>query len=254
MSGPQRWLLLSFGLALSTMRVVAQQTAITYDPTKYILVDARLLRGSVGYTQFGISDVDTLPDRLGMGVDLRIEARLVSSFMKKTEGFVIADAFYLGLSMGRMSSEPLFYYTSPESRFAYVMRFGYSFLAGYSNEHFGVLGSKGVDLSAAEVGGSSLPGDALLATTAPWLARVEFRPAYSEEFRIMLTGWDNFREGTRNNGFRVDIPILPKRRFFLSYTFNRSSGQVAYASFDNDRYAAGVFTQHMIGLRFGSIY
>ena len=39
-------------------------------------------------------------DRHGQGVDVRIEGRLVSSFRKKTEGFVIADAFFLDLTMG----------------------------------------------------------------------------------------------------------------------------------------------------------
>jgi hypothetical protein len=254
LSAWKRWLFPGLCIVLCTAAVQAQQTAISYDPTKYILVDARLLRGSVGYTMFGISDVDSLPDRLGQGVDLRIEARLVSGFMKKSEGFVIADAFYLDLTMGRMSSAPLEYYSDPESRLAYAMRFGYSFLAGYSNEHFGVLGGKGIEWSAAQVGGSGLPGDVLLAFTAPWMARLEYRPGFSEEFRIMLTGWDSFREGRRNSGFRVDIPFLPKRRFFLTYTFSRSDGPVSYATFDNDHYSPGVFTQHMIGLRFGSIY
>ena len=254
MSARQRWLFPGLCIALCATAARGQQTAISYDPTKYILVDARLLRGSVGYSMFGIRDVDTLPDRLGQGVDLRIEARLVSGLMKKSAGFVVADAFYLDLTMGRMSSAPLAYYEDPESRLAYVMRFGYSFLAGYSNEHFCVLGGKGIEWGTAQVGGSGVPGDVLLAATAPWMARLEFRPAFSEEFRIMLTGWDNFRDGGRNNGFRVDIPFLAKHRFFLSYTFSRSDGPVSYATFDNDRYSPGVFTQDMIGLRFGSIH
>lgn len=254
MSARHYWLVPGLCIVLCTAAAQAQQTAISYDPANYILVDARLLRGSVGYTMFGIHDVDTLPDRLGQGVDLRIEARLVSGFMKKTEGFVIADAFYLDLTMGRMSSGPLEYYSDPESRLAYAMRSGYSFLAGYSNAHFGILGGKEVLWGTAQVGGSGLPGDVLLAFSAPWMARLEYRPAFSEEFRIMLTGWDNFREGRRINGFRVDIPFLPKRRFFLTYTLSRSDGPVSYATFDNNTYSPGVFTQHMIGLRFGSIY
>lgn len=229
-------------------------TATVYDASKYILVDARLLRGSVGYSSFGISDVDTFPDRLGQGVDLRIEARLVSGFHKNTEGFVIADAFFLDLTMGALSSEPLYYYTSPESRFCTVMSTGYSFLAGYSTERFGILGGKEILMSTAMVGGTDLPGPSLFTTTAPWMARLEFRPAFSEEFRIMLTGWDNFNDAKRTNGFRVDIPFLPQKRFFLTYTYARITDQVSYASFDNDQYAPGTFTQHMVGLRFGSIY
>jgi len=240
--------------AMPLLLAAQTQTAIVYDPSKYILVDARLLRGSVGYTSFGISDVDTLPDRQGQGVDLRIEARLVSSFLKKTEGFVIADAFFLDLTMGRLSSEPLYYYTSPESRFCTSVAFGYSFLAGYSTERFGILGGKQILWSTAMVGGTDLPGPTLFTFTAPWMARLEFRPGFSQEFRIMLTGWDNFNDDKRTNGFRVDIPFLPKKRFFLTYTFTRATDQVSYASFDNYQYASGTFTQHMIGLRFGSIY
>lgn len=249
-----RWLFLGPCIVLGTAPAQAQQTAIGYDPSKYILVDARLLRGTVGYSRFGIGEVDTLPDRLGQGVNLRIEVRMVSGIMKMTQGFVIADALSVDYTLGRMSSEPLAYYKEPESRLAYAMRFGYSILAGYSSTHFGVLAGKGIGWSTALVGGSGVPGDALFAANAPWMARLEFRPAFSQEFRIMLTGWDDFRREGRNNGFRVDIPILPKHRFFLSYTFDRSDGPVAYATFDNDRYSPGVFTQHMFGLRFGSIY
>ncbi len=234
--------------------VQAQEVARVYDASQYILIDARLLRGSVGYATFGISDVDTLADRLGQGVDLRIEARLISGFMKKTEGFVIADAFLLDMTMGRLTSEPLYYYDSPEDRFSTAMKFGYSFLAGYSTEQFGVLGGKSFEWSTAFVGGSTLPGKELMTGTAPWMARLEFRPAFSQEFRIMLTGWDNFNSTKQNKGFRVDLPFLPKKRFFLTYQYDRMGGDVSYATFNNDQYAPGIFTQHMFGLRFGSIY
>ena len=246
--------LLAIVISAPVLLPAQTQTATVYDASKYILVDARLLRGSVGYTSFGISDVDTLPDRQGQGVDLRIEARLISGFHKKTEGFVIADAFFLDLAMGKLSSEPLSYYNDPESSFCTTMSTGYSFLAGYSTARFGILGGKEFLWSVAMVGGTSLPGPELFMLTAPWMARLEFRPGFSEEFRIMLTGWDNFNDAKRTNGFRVDIPFLPKKRFFLTYTYARTMGQVSYATFDNDQYAPGTCTQHMIGLRFGSIY
>ena len=243
-----------FALAGSAPLLLAAQSTPVYDASKYVLVDGRLLRGSVGYTGFSISDVDTLPGRQGQGLDLRIEARLISGFHKQTEGFVIADAFFLDLTMGRLSSAPLFYYDDPESRFSTAMSTGYSFLAGYSAERFGILGGKELQWSMAMVGGTYLPGTQLLALTAPWMARLEFRPGFSEEFRIMLTGWDNFNDEKRSNGFRVDIPFLPKKRFFLTYTYARATDQVSYASFDNDKYAPGTFKQHMVGLRSGSIY
>ena len=232
----------------------AQQTATVYDASKYILVDARLLRGAIGYSTFSISDVDTLPARQGQGINERIEARIVSSFMDNDEGFVIADAFFLDLTLGRMSSEPLYYYDNPESRFSVMMQFGYSFLAGYSSDRFGVLAGKSFNWSSATVGGTSLPGVELLTGTAPWMMRVEVRPAFSKEFRIMLTGWDNFNDERRDQGFRVDIPFLPKRRLFLTYEYGRRGSDVSYATFDNDQYSTGVFTQHLFGLRFGSIY
>lgn len=242
------------GIALGLATAHAQQTVISYDPTKYVLVDARLLRGAVGYSTYGISDVDSLLDRQAQGVYLRIEARLVSGLVKRTEGFVIADAFFLDLTMGALVSEPLFYYDNPEDRFSGAMSFGYSFLAGYSTERFGILGGKSFNWSTAFVGGTELPGGELMVGTAPWMMRLEFRPAYSSEFRIMLTGWDNFNEIKRSNGFRVDIPFLPKKRFFLTYELSRVAGDVSYASADNGVYNTGVFTQQMFGLRFGSIY
>ena len=232
----------------------AQQTTYIYDPTKYILVDAQMFRGGIGYATFGISDVDTLPVRLGEGVHTRIECRLASRVLDRDEGFVIADAFFLDLTLGRMSSEPLAYYVDPESRFSIMMRFGYSFLAGYSTERFGLLAGKSFNWSSASVGGTSLPGIDLFTSTGPWMVRAEFRPAFSNEFRIMLTGWNNFNEERIDQGFQVDVPFLPKRRLFLTYAFGRRGSDVSYATFDNDRYAPGLFTQHLFGLRFGSIY
>jgi len=232
----------------------AQRTATVYDPTQYVLVDPRLLRGAIGYATFGISEVDTLADRVGQGINLRIEARMISGFMKRTEGFVVADAFFLDLTLGKLTSEPLSYYDNPEDRFSTAMTFGYSFLAGYSTEHFGILGGKSFNWSTAFVGGTTLPGAELMVGHAPWMMRLELRPAFSKEFRVMLTGWDNFNEAKRSNGFRVDLPFLPKRRLFLTYAMSRLGGDVSYATFDNDRYANGLFTQHLIGLRFGPLY
>ena len=237
-----------------TMAVSAQQTATVYDASRYILVDARLLRGALGYSTFSINGVDTFPDREGEGLDERIEARIVSGFMDNDEGFVIADAFFLDLTLGRMTSEPLAYYNDPESRFSVMMKFGYSFLAGYSTDHFGLLAGKSFNWSSAFVGQSTMPGEALLTGTAPWMARLELRPAFSNEFRIMLTAWDNFKEERLDQGFRIDIPFLPQRRLFLTYEYGRRGADVAYATFDNDRYAPGFFTQQMFGIRFGSIY
>lgn len=251
---PWRALPFIFALLAPVAGKAQTQTATIYDPTKYILVDARLLRGAVGYSTFGISEVDTLPARQAQGINERIEARLVSGLLKHEEGFVIADAFFLDLTFGRMSSEPLYYYDNPESRFSMLMQFGYSFLAGYSTEKFGVLAGKSFNWSSAFIGGTSLPGVELLTGTGPWMMRAEMRPAFSNEFRIMLTGWDNFNNERRDQGFRVDIPFLPKRRLFLTYELGRRGGDVSYATFDNDQYSTGVITQHLFGLRFGSIY
>ena len=247
----------SLGCLLGIVPVLSMaqtQTATVYDASRYVLIDPRMLRGSVGYTTFGIGDVDTLADRLGQGVDMRIEGRIISGFVDKTEGFVVADGLFLDLTMGRLSSEPLSYYKDPESTFSTVMKFGYSFLAGYSNDHFGALGGIGFEWSSAFVGGTDVPGEKLLSGTVPWMMRLEFRPAFSQEFRIMVTGWDNFNATRLDQGFRVDIPFLPNKRFFLTYSFSRMKSDVSYATFDNDRYAPGTLTQQMVGLRFGSIY
>ncbi len=241
-------------LGLLSVDLHGQQKATVYDASRYILLDAKLLRGSFGYSAFKIGGVDTLPDRHAQGIDVYIEARLVSGLVKREEGFVIADAFYLGMSLGRLASEPLFYYGSAEDRFSGVIRTGYSLMAGYSAERFGVLAGKRFDWSGAFVGGSDLPASDLFIATAPWMARLELRPAFSKEFRLMLTGWDNFNDAKRHTGFRVDVPFHPEKRFFITYEFTRIGGDVSYATFDNGVSAPGVLTQHMFGLRFGSIY
>lgn len=230
------------------------QTVQSYDATKYVLVDGKLLRGNVGYSTFALSDVDTLPDRLAHGVNLRIEARLISGFLKEHDGFVLADAFFLDLTMGSLKSEPLFYYDNPEDRFSSMASFGYSVLAGYSTERLGALGGKCFKWSSTNVGGSWIPGAQLFSATGPWILRLEGRPAYSSEFRVMLTAWDNFNQDKRDQGFRVDLPIAPRKRFFLTYEYGRRTADVGYATFDNGVYAPGAITSHMIGFRFGSIY
>lgn len=242
------------GLGLLLHAATAQQKATVYDASNYILVDARLLRAAIGYTSFGISMVDTLPERNAQGINLRSEARLISGFVKREEGFVVADAFYIDLSLGALSSEPLYYYSNPENRFSTLATFGYSFLAGYSTDRFGVLAGKGFEWTAAFVGGSNLPGAELFIATGPWMTRLEFRPAFSNEFRILLTGWDNFNNDKRSQGFRVDLPFLPNKRFWLTYNYSRLTGDVSYATFDNNQYAPGALAQHMFGLRVGSLY
>ncbi len=242
------------GLALMLSAIRAQQQVTVYDASQYVLIDARLLRAAIGYNMFSINKVDTLAARHAQGLDLRIEARLVSGLVKKEEGFVIADAFYLDLTLGMLSSEPLYYYTNPEDRFSTVASFGYSIMAGYSTDRYAALAGKSIDWTAGMVGGSSLPGPDLFTQTGPWLMRLEFRPAFSNEFRVMLTGWDNFNNDERNRGFRVDVPFLPQRRFWITYSYSSLGGLAGYATFDNAEYAPGILTQHMIGLRDGSIY
>ena len=242
------------GLLLLADEANAQQKVTVYDPSQYILVDARLLRGALGYTTFGISDVDTLADRLAQGITLRIEARLISGFLDNDEGFVLADAFYLDLALGALSSEPLFYYDNPEDRFSTVASMGYSLLAGYSTDRIGLLAGKRFDWSAAFVGGSTLPGAKLFLGTAPWQVRLEFRPAFSQEFRVLLTGWDNFNADRHSQGFQIDLPFLPNKRFWFTYSLSTLTGDVSYATFDNYQYASGKLTQHLFGLRFGALY
>lgn len=242
------------GLGLFLHTATAQQQATVYDASNYILVDARLLRAAIGYTTFHLRMEDDLPQRDAQGIDLRAEARLVSGFLDSDEGFVIADAFYIDLGLGVLNSEPLYYFANPEDRFSTTASFGYSFLAGYSNKRFGALAGKGFDWTAAFVGGSTLPGAKLFLATAPWMTRLEFRPAFSGEFRILLTGWDNFNDTKRSQGFRLDLPIHPTKRFWLTYSFSSWGSDVSYATFDNFQYAPGTLTQHMFGLRVGSLY
>lgn len=249
---PLRIILFCLGLVPAALH--AQQQATVYEGSKYVLLDANLMRGAFGYTAFTIGEVDTLPDRHGHGIDLRIEARLVCGVLKRKEGFVIADAFILDASLGQLTSEPLSYYKTPEDRFSVIVRWGYSFMAGYSAKRFGILAGKSFDWTGAFVGGSDLPAADIFIATAPWMARVELRPAFSKEFRLMLTGWDNFNDAKRHTGFRVDVPFLAGKRFFLTYEYSRIGGPVGYATFDNGVNAPGVFSQHMVGMRFGSIY
>jgi hypothetical protein len=238
---------------ISFIYTYAQEIRL-YDPNHYILIDPRMIRGSLGYTNMKIKDVAGIPDRIGHGFNTRFEVRFLSWILKRQHGFVLTDGMNVDLSIGYMSTEPIKYYNSPESKFASSLRFGYSVMSGYSNRRIGLLGGKNFEWLSSFIGGSFFPGDKLILGTAPWIMRLEFRPAFSNEFRLMVTGWDNFTHDRTNKGFRVELPIKPKKRLFICYENIFFKTQVSSAAFDNNVYAPGILNLQNIGLKYGAIY
>jgi len=232
------------------------KTLIVYDPSKYVLVNPRLIRGEIDYSNFSVHGNGKFNDRNGWGVRLRNEARIISSFMENEDHrFFLYDAFYFDLTMGKMTSKPYTGYSDTEATFATLISMGYDLYAGYRNERFGFLAGKKFNWNSARIGMTSIPGDgSLFYRLSPWSFRMEYCLGFNYEFRLVLSGWNSFSKERKNYGLKIDVPIHPKKRFFLTaeYNYYKAIAEANYFAGDT-RYGARI-GQFSIGFRVGSIY
>src|SRR5688572_24105820 len=65
----------------------------------------KFLRVDLGYTQWTMQQADS-GARHAQGVHLLNEVKILSGFLSKDGGFAFHDAFYFGLDLGLMTSDP----------------------------------------------------------------------------------------------------------------------------------------------------
>ncbi|HXA02891.1 MAG TPA: hypothetical protein VNW99_12930 [Cytophagaceae bacterium] len=251
---------LFFNALLICTPAFAQIDKYKYDhgPTLYSIYkydhNPLTLRGAIGIGQISISGLDTIPNRIAIGIYGHSEVRLLSKKTdKKTKGFTIYDALSLDLFMGTMLGVQLVDFL-PERKHALSLHFGYMILSGYRNDKFGIMGGLNFQTIIFNVGTTNTK-HLFTAIPPPLVIRAEFRPAFGYEFRIMATVWDNFTNERNSRGIRLDIPLAKTKRLFL--TFEASTivnATIQPTNFDADKYTKGNLNQMIIGVRYGSVY
>lgn len=246
-------------LALATVlpgQVLNQERYYNAAGNDYIYVDARMIRGVVGYSSGSLSFNTgkpslTIPNRTWWSVYLRNEFRMFSSLIDRHNKFVVRDAMYLDLAMGKMTSAPIKYADgNPEGLFTVNSSFGYQFLAGYRSETWALLG--GADaLWAVTFAGSAFDPNKLVRNYIPFVLRGEYRPWGGNECRIVACAFSNFNNANSYYGAFVDLPISKSKRFYLTAQYLVRNSYMTVGNYDTYRCT---ISQWMIGFKVGSIY
>lgn len=240
------------GLFFCTLHVQAQQYIYISEEGVY-----KLLRTNVGYTQWQMKAPDSSA-RVAKGLHLSAETKIVSAFMDPRDNFTIHDAFYLDLNMGILTSPQRQTVggsaARKEGRFSYNTNFGYLFLAGYRNNHFGLLGGIDFRWRGATVGDYVMPNlnGPLLYFSRPVVLRGELATsADNPNRRLVAMLWST--TGTKRTPYqslRVEYPMDSKGRFWIcgQYTRQKATGE---DNLTHNELPKTAFTQWMFGLRIG---
>lgn len=249
-------LILHSGMSISAQKSVT----VYYLGADDILVDARMIRGQVGYSWIRTSPfLDSAKSRTAQMVELKCEFRLISSAMDKYDNFVVHDALYTDMSMGKLTSIPLGVgvgSTEVEGKFSVAFNWGYDFFMGYRNKHWGLLAGirpQWSMLSMGDFSSDSTPGGLdVFSVSYPLAIRGEWRPFSHFEYRIITTAWSSLIGGAKWSGCRIEIPTLPKSRFWIFGEYSLYDYTYLYLSTDATK--SGRTQCFTAGIRFGSIF
>lgn len=246
------------GQVLNQETDIRQSGGRYYDAAgnEYIYIDARMIRGVIGYSSGNLSfntgkPSVTIPNRTWWSVYLRNEFRIISSYIDRHNKFVVRDAMYLDLGLGKMTSTPLKYNDgNPEGLFTVNSSFGYQLLAGYRNKTWALLCGANA-LWAVTFTGSAFDPNKLLRNYIPFVLRGEYRPWGGNECRIVACAFSNFNSSNAYYGAFLDLPISKRKRFFLTAQYLCRN---TYMTVTNYYTYPSVISQWMIGFKVGSIY
>ncbi len=226
-----------------------------------LVLDARMIRGQFGYAWDKIPNfLDSAESRTAQLVELKCEFRMISSAMDKYMNFVVHDALYTDMAIGKMTSngfgEPVAKSEDSEGKFAVSFNWGYDFFMGYRNRHWGLLAGIRPQWSMLSMGDFSSDATSggldVFSLSYPLAARAEWRPFSHFEYRIIATAWSSLIGGASWSGCRIEIPTFPQSRYWLFAEYNLYDYQYLYLSTEpvkSDR--TQIFTA---GIRFGSIF
>ena len=219
-----------------------------------VLIDAKLIRGQFGYTQMKLTNADTFSSRIADAVNFKAEFQILSNLFGYYNHFVIYDALYVETLFGKMRNVPTKHGTDVESKFSYLFRTGYDIYAGYRNHRIGLLAGIRPRWMATSIGDLSVMGSSLgyFLSTMPYAVKAEYKPMYHDEFRILLTAWNNFNSLKKNNGFRVEVPFIPSARWwvYMEYESYKSPANYVFGIKANN----ADYNLFSLGVRVGSMY
>ena len=233
---------------------VFSQISPTLKPGE-VLIDARVIRGQFGYTQMQLSNADTFSSRIVDAINLKAEFQLLSTLFGYYNRFVIYDALYTEMLFGKMRNNPIQHGKSDtESKLSFGFRWGYDLFAGYRTEKYGILAGIRPRWMMAAIGDLTMGGNSLgyFVYTMPFAVKGEYRLGYHNEFRIMLTLWDNFSAKKGNRGARLEIPFNPSGRWWVFGEYETYNHSVDYVFGINPNNAA--YKTLTVGIRVGSMY
>jgi hypothetical protein len=247
---------------LCCMDSFAQKTGSVYAPGPYeVVVDARALRAEAGWSVFNMTDIsDTISRRTGAGIHLKNEFKLLSHLVDKYSEFVVWDAGYLAMQLGKVNSETIGEDLprddiSREGKFLSGFQFGYDVLIGYRNKYWGLLAGVRPQWQGTNAGDFSISstrgGFGLLRYSSPVALRAEWRPFAHFEYRIIATAWKSVFGTTGQSGFRIELPTLPSKRYWLFAEYSVQNTSWLYLSTVEG--PPGSCRMWTFGLRVGSL-
>ena len=248
-------------MLLMSMGLQGQKSVTVYNlGPNDIILDANLIRGQFGYSQINVSSVhDSINGRMAKLGQVKCEFRLVSSAMDKYMNFVVHEALYTDMSMGKMTRPHVDNQAGGETgegSFAFTFNWGYDFFTGYRNKYWGLLAGIRPQWSMVSMGDFSSEatqgGLGVFSFSYPLALRAEWRPFSHFEYRIIATAWHSMIGGLPWSGARLEIPTFPRSRFWIFAEINTYSYQYLYLS--TDPYSAKGTTILNLGIRFGSIF
>lgn len=195
--------------ALFVPAAAAQKEPGCISTGKCYYVDLRVVSAGFGYGMGTIGGLGTTPDRTMRGLNLRLDVHILSLALRKLP-IATYDALFTDMTWGKMSSDPLMYFSSAESDNAMPLTFGYHFLVGLRRESFGVLGGLGYRHFDHDIGDTFMSG-----SSTPVTARLEL----GRKKPIVATAWAG-RNGMM--GAHVDVPFF--RRLNISAQYWQADG------------------------------
>lgn len=175
--------------------------------------DLRVLSAVLGYGSARIGGLDTIPDQVMQGLNVRIDVHIVSLLLKDLP-LRTYDALFGDLSYGHRTSDSLpgLFAGDVQPTTGFQATFGYQFLAGPRLSGIALLGGLGVEEHYHDIGGSTVNGK-----STSLVARLEL----GGRKRIVITGWHAVG-GDALNGARIDVPFF--RRLDLTAMYWQADG------------------------------
>jgi hypothetical protein len=176
--------------------------------------DLRVLSAVIGYGSARITGLDTIPDQVMQGLNVRMDLHILSLVL---HGLPLRtyDALFADVSYGLRTSDSLhgLFPGDVQPKTGFQATFGYQFLAGPRLSGIALLGGLGFEQHYHDIGGSTVNGK-----STPLVARLEI----GGHKPIVVTGWHAVG-GDVLNGARIDVPFF--RRLNLTAMYWQADGQ-----------------------------